>query len=161
MHPAAFEYVRDRVVEYDLAPARVLDFGGRNINGTTRALFPDAEVVGIDIAPGDGVDMVANVATVDAGPADLVVSTELLEHTPEGPEIVANARRHLSGHGVFIATMAAPGRPVHGAQGGPLEPGEWYRNVEPNELDDWLGAAGFSAWLVDVHGDDLRCIAFV
>jgi SAM-dependent methyltransferase len=162
MHPAAFDYVRARVIEHDLEhSARVLDLGGRNINGTTRALFPDAEYVSCDIVPGPDVDVVGNAATISVGRVDVVVSTELLEHTSEGAAIVANARRHLDAGGVFIATMAGPGRPVHSATGAShLEPGEWYRNIEPDELAHWLAEAGFGVSLIDMDGDDLRCIAF-
>lgn len=163
MHPAAFGYVAEQVRARNLnyRGVRVADFGGRNVNGTTRKLFGrGATYVSVDICQGRQVDVVADAADVDLGAEfDVVVSTELLEHTPRGSEVVANAARHLRVGGVFIATMAGPGRAPHGAAGGNLPDGEYYRNVEPDDLRSWLGAACFSEFEVDQLGDDLRCWA--
>lgn len=146
----------------DIGGGRVLEFGSRYINGGVRNLIPHTEWCGVDIEDGCDVDIEANAATVDHEPGTwhVVVSTELLEHTPEGEAIVANAFRHLCDGGWFVATMAGPGRPVHSAEGrAKLQPGEWYRNVEPDELAGWLESAGFEAYEVNVLNDDLRCVA--
>jgi len=146
-----------------VTPRSVLDLGGRNVNGTPRYLFPGVRYVSVDIRPGDCVDVVADCADVDLGEGfDLVISTELLEHTDRAEQIVAAARRHLNPGGVFVATMAGPGRGPHGASGEPLPPpGEFYRNVEPAHLERWLQAAGFDEWTIDQSGPDLRCTARV
>lgn len=90
----------------------------------------------------------------------MVISTELLEHTPKGAEIVASAARHLTPGGTFLATMAGPGRAPHGASGESKPPqGEYYRNVDPEALQGWIRAAGFESWDVNVLGTDLRCRA--
>jgi SAM-dependent methyltransferase len=162
MHDAALRYVIDTLDTFDLWGVRtVLDLGGRNVNGNVGYLFPKAAYVVVDLAEHPSVNVVADAATVDLGEQfDLVVSTELLEHTDGGDAIVANALRHLRPGGTFIATMAGPGRAPHGA-GGEADPppGEWYRNIEPDQLDRWLYAAGFATWHVDTAGTDVRCWA--
>lgn len=163
MHDAAYAYVAATVDLFDLHTARtVLDLGGRNVNGTTRPLFADTTTyVVVDLADAANVNVVADAADVDLGVTfDAVVSTELLEHTDRAAEIVATAYRHLEPGGMFIATMAGPGRAPHGASGESAPPpGEWYRNVEPDELTEWIIAAGFHEFEVDTSGTDLRCWA--
>ena len=161
MHAEAMQYVADVITEHGLE-GDVLDLGGRYINGTTKTLFPDGHrYVVVDIEPDASVDVVADAGDLDLGEQfDIVLSTELLEHTPRGPDIVKAAYRHLRDGGWFVATMAGPGRPPHGAAGSPwpLE-GEYYRNVRPEELAGWLTEAGFGATAIDTLGTDVRCWA--
>lgn len=161
MHPEAFSYVADIVAEQNLE-GDVLDLGGRYINGTTKDLFPEGHrYVVVDIEPDPSVDIVADAGDLDLGETfDIVLSTELLEHTPRGADIVASAYRHLKAGATFVATMAGPGRPPHGAAGSPwpLE-GEWYQNVWPFALEEWLTAAGFTEYKIDTLGTDVRCWA--
>lgn len=161
MHPEAMAYVADVVTEHQLE-GDVLDLGGRYINGTTRDLFPEGHrYVVVDIEPDPSVDIVADAGDLDLGETfDVVLSTELLEHTPRGADIVATAYRHLRDGGTFVATMAGPGRPPHGAAGSPWPlDGEWYKNVKPDELEEWLTDAGFEKFEVDQAGTDVRCWA--
>lgn len=158
MHDAVIDYVRQATE--GLRPARVIDLGGRDVNGSPRHLFPDADYITVDVVAGPGVDVVADAATVELDPADLVLCTELLEHTQDGARIIANAWRLLRPGGVFVATMAGPGRAPHGAGGETHPPpGEWYRNVEPADLVEWLMAAGFQSFSTDRLRLDLRCTA--
>lgn len=154
-------YVARMVDTFDLRGGDVLDLGGRDINGTPRHLFDANSYVVVDAAGHRSVDVIADARTLDLDRQfDVVVSTELFEHTDGGAEIVATAYRHLRDGGVFVATMAGPGRAPHSAAGRAHIPdGEWYRNVEPDELDEWLAKAGFSEWQVDVLADDVRCWA--
>lgn len=164
MHPAAYDYVKEHAPPLDRQHPTVLELGGRYINGGVRQFFRRAtEYVSVDIVPGKDVDVVADAADLELGRLfDVVVSTELLEHTSRAAEIVVAARRHLAPGGTFLATMAGPGRPAHSAAGHQrMEPGEWYRNIEPAELDEWLEFAGFDDWTVDVLADDVRCVATV
>lgn len=162
MHPEAYSWVR-RFAPPDAR--RVLDIGGRNINGTTRALFPGAEVYrAIDILPGDGVDIVADAATwTPDGEYDVVVCTEVFEHAARWPDIVTTAFKALRPGGLFLATMAGPGRPVHSGVDGlwQLHPGEHYANVPPAMLSHVLTDAGFTEIRVDQQPQpaDVRCIA--
>lgn len=161
MHQQAYEWV-DRHADADAA--RVLDIGGRNINGTIRDRFPGAtDYVVLDIVEDAGVDIVADAATwrPDGELFDAVVCAEVFEHTPVWREICATALAVLRPGGQFIATMAGPGRAPHSAMdGGPqLYPGEHYENVDPDELADELGDLGFARIDVDQLGEDVRCVA--
>jgi SAM-dependent methyltransferase len=161
VHVEAMQYVADIIDERELE-GDVLDLGGRFINGSTRVLFPEGHrYVVVDIEADPSVDIVADAGDLDLGETfDIVLTTELLEHTPRGADIVASAFRHLRPGGTLVATMAGPGRPPHGAGGSPWPlDGEWYRNVWPDELEDWLIAAGFQDFKVDQAGTDVRCWA--
>lgn len=163
MHPAASRYVQTCVetLGLDRPGVTVLDLGGRNVNGSTRHLFsaPGRYVV-VDIEEHPSVDVVADAADLDLGETfDVITCTEVFEHTARAGEIVATAHRHLVAGGWFVATMAGEGRPEHGASGGSLRSGEWYRNVSVADLDGWLSAAGFEWWETDRRGEDVRCKA--
>jgi hypothetical protein len=161
MHTEAFAWVsRYRTRE----PVAVLDIGARNINGSVRPLFAKADPYRtLDIAPGDDVDIVADAA--DWSPDreyDVVVCCEVFEHTPRWPEICKTAFSALRPAGLFVATMAGPGRPEHSAvDGGPLHPGEYYGNVSPDELRGTLTGLGFVDVVVNRQASpaDVRCAA--
>jgi SAM-dependent methyltransferase len=163
VHPEALAWVEQHRTD---DPVSVLDIGGRNINGTPRPLFPNATVYTVlDIAPGDGVDVVADAATWKPDRRyDVVVCCEVFEHTDAWPVILRTAYRALRRGGMLIATMAGPGRVPHSAvDGGPrLYDGEHYDNVEVAELADALTAAGFVRVVVDEQFDsnDVRATAY-
>src|SRR5262245_2571442 len=124
---------------------RVCDLGSRTVDGgmgSARDLFPTARYVGVDIAPGPGVDVVSNAAVWTPDPAELfdtVISTETLEHTPDAASICLNAFNLLENGGVFMVTASSVGCPPHsGVDGGPLRHGEFYRNVSPFLMRKWL-----------------------
>lgn len=160
VHDQAMEWVRAHATD---EPVTVLDLGGRDNNGSPRALFPAATYRVLDMVDGPDVDIVADAATwVPDREYDVVVSTELFEHTSAWPAICWTARAALRTGGRFIATMAGPGRPAHGAWGGPVPgPGEYYANVDPDELRDVLAGVGFEEITVDVQTDpaDVRVVA--
>ncbi len=163
MHAEAYGWVRVHAIP---DARRVLDIGGRDINGNTRDLFPGAEFYwSLDLYPGPGVDEVADASTwtPPAEPFDVVVCTEVFEHTAVWPDICATAFKALAPGGLFIATMAGPGRPVHSAIDGgwQLHPGEHYGNVSPHDLRRVLEACGFVDVLTDRRDQpaDTRCTA--
>lgn len=161
MHEQALAWVAEHA---STEPITVLDIGGRNINGTVRGLYPNADFTALDVAAGEGVDIVADAATwTPDREYDVVVSTECFEHCRDWPQIIHTAYKALKPGGRFVATMAGPGRPEHsGVDGGSnLYPGEWYQNVGPGELLDALKAAGFIDITVDRQGSpaDVRCVA--
>ncbi|HET6504613.1 MAG TPA: methyltransferase domain-containing protein [Amycolatopsis sp.] len=135
-------------------PVRVLDLGGRDVNGTVRDLFPKADpYVVVDMRPGDGVDIVADAGAwvPELGALyDVVVCTEVFEHAANWPAIVATAHYALAPAGQLILTMAGPGRPAHSAiDGQRLRPGEYYGNVHPETLRAVLQLIGFRDIVVD------------
>lgn len=158
MHPQVQEWV-----EWHAFPCgRVLELGSRDVNGSIRSLFSGAFYWGIDIRPGPGVDEVADAATWRTDePFDIVVCTEVFEHTPTWPALIETAALALRPKGRLIATMATLGRPPHSAiDENPIRPEEWYGNVDPvalvTEVEQW-----FNEWVVDRRGEpaDLRVVA--
>jgi hypothetical protein len=147
-------------------PVRVIDLGGRFINGSPRHLFPNAAgYTVLDQLPGPNVDIVADASTWDPGGQrfDVALLLEVCEHTPVWPTIIGTAYKVLEPGGCIIVTTAAPGRPVHsGVDGGPvLHPGEQYANIAPADLQQALEAAGFVEITVDIQPSpaDVRAVA--
>jgi hypothetical protein len=148
MTPEVREFVW-RATRLGPAPRRVVELGSREVaGGTVRGLFSEAlSYVGLDLVDGPAVDVVADARTwrppAGEAPPDLVLCLEVLEHTPHGRAILANAHALLPCGGRLVVTAAAPPRAPHSAaDGGPLRPGEYYRNVEPAVLADWLASCG-------------------
>lgn len=160
MHDEALEWVR---VNAPAEPGAVLDIGGHDNNGSPRALFATDDYTVLDLVEAHDVDIVADAAiwTPDRQ-YDTVVCTEVFEHTPEWPRICQTVRAALRPGGLFIATMAGPGRPAHGAWGAPGPAAdEWYENVQPSTLRAWLEHLGFTDVKVDVQScpADVRVVA--
>lgn len=135
MHEAVLAWVGQFRSNEDLA---VLDIGGRDLNGNTRELFPNANpYVVLDLRPGKGVDIIADAADWQPDRQyDLVLCTETFEHAEKWQQIIATARTALRPGGWLIFTCAGPGRPPHSgveAVWG-LIGDEWYANVSPSEI---------------------------
>lgn len=140
MHLAVMRFAYLILKEYG-TPHTIVDLGGRNQNGTVRALLPrDTHYTAVDIESGPGVDVVSDAADYEhPEKVECVICTEVLEHTPRAKEVVENAMRLLRPGGLLILTCAGPGREPHDNDGHPPGPGVYYRNVEPGEVRDWIG----------------------
>lgn len=162
MHQQAYDWV-DRWTTQ--SAAAVLDLGGRDINGSVRGLYPAADLYTVvDIAPGDGVDIVADASTwTPDREYDEVVCCETFEHTAVWPGICATAHKALRPGGQLILTMAGPGRPEHSGVDGQfrLHPGEHYANIRPAALRRVLAELGFTRIIVDQQfaPADVRAVA--
>lgn len=156
MHPAAFSWVAQHATS---EPVRMLDIGGRDINGSVRTLFPNADYTSIDLYDGEGVDLVADVTTYRPRKKyDLIVCCEVLEHTPDPAGILDVAHRLLRGAGKLILTAASEGREPHSAMdGAQLQVGEHYANITRPNLERML--KGWSDVTIDVTGTDIRATA--
>lgn len=102
-------WVRAQVRELGLAAPghRVLEVGSFDVNGTVRPLFAGAAAyVGVDVAPGPGVDVVvpAGELPFDSGSFDVVVSTEMLEHDRKPWRTAREMARVLRRGGRLLAT---------------------------------------------------------
>lgn len=154
--------VRDWVATHAPAGARlVVECGGRDINGTVRDLFVNAwSYVAVDLHPGPGVDVVGDFLDYQPpAPVDVVVCCEVAEHTDTWPGLLRHAAGMLRPGGQLLFTAAGPGRSPHSALiEGPLQPGEYYANVEPADLDVFLGQL-FTSHEVNVLGADVRAWA--
>lgn len=138
MHAEARGYVA-RVVTGETYDAAV-EVGGRWINGGIRDLLDCRTYTSLDLHPGPGVDVVADVCEwTPPAPVDLVVCCEVLEHAPEAEAVVKSCLAMLAPNGRAIFTCAGPSRPPHsGVDGGPVQAGEHYANIEPDDLSAWL-----------------------
>lgn len=95
---------------------RVLEVGSLDINGSVRSYFSKCEYVGIDVAPGIGVDVVSQGQDYDAPDEsfDVVVSCEVMEHNPHWVQTMRNMIRMCKTNGMIIMTCATLGRKEHG-----------------------------------------------
>ncbi|MEU1787126.1 class I SAM-dependent methyltransferase [Streptomyces sparsogenes] len=147
MHPEARDGLARMLKDSGLAlgaPWRVLDLGGRDINGSVRDLLPHATWTGLDVEPGPGVDLVHDATRpwpIGWDRYDIVVCTEVMEHVQLWRCILQTASEALrpGGPQALFVTCASDGRHPHGASGAASPaPGEWYRNVSPQPLLDEL-----------------------
>lgn len=95
---------------------KVLDIGSFNVNGNEKPWFENCDFIGLDIGPGEGVDVVCPANEYDAPDEtfDTIISCECWEHNPFYKESIQNAIRMLKSGGYFIFTCATTGRPIHG-----------------------------------------------
>lgn len=152
MHEAARSYVA-RVVAGQPFPA-VVEVGGRWINGGVKDLIDHKSYISLDLHEGAGVDVVADVRDwVLPGPlVDLVVCCEVIEHSEDPAAVVAACIALLAPGGRLVLTCAGPDRAPHsGLDGGPVRDGEYYANIEPDELAQWLD--GLADVDVEYHPD--------
>lgn len=94
----------------------VLEIGSLDINGSIRALFRECDYVGIDVAPGTGVDVVCEGQNYDGldDSFDVVISCEVMEHNPHWVKTLKNMVRLCRPGGLVVMTCATLGRREHG-----------------------------------------------
>lgn len=94
----------------------VLEIGSLNVNGTVRDFFQNSFYIGVDVAPGECVDVVCfgHEYNLPDNTFDVVISTESFEHDPYWKETFINMIRLCKQQGLVIITCATDGRAVHG-----------------------------------------------
>jgi hypothetical protein len=140
MHVAALAFMAAAVQRYPRPAGLTLEIGGRN-DFAIRALFPPPYLA-IDVRAGAGVDVVADgsVYRPDVAPV-CVVCCEVFEHTPAADRICRNIATMLQPGGLVFITAAGPARAPHSAVVvGPIPADEYYANVEPATLVEWLSS---------------------
>ena len=123
MHKSVMEWVA-KVAPKKTEGLSVLEFGARNVNGTPRQFFEGSEYVGLDILDGDGVDVLLDATEAGeafAGSADVVISTEMLEHAEDWRGAVDAMKACLKPDGKLILTTRGPGFGRH------EYPGDYWR----------------------------------
>lgn len=100
---------------------RIIDVGSCDFNGSVRPLIEarkPGEYTGVDLFPGKGVDIVCSaddlVSTFGESRFDIVLSLEMLEHTPHWRRSLSNMKRVCTPGGLVIATTRSLGYPYHG-----------------------------------------------
>lgn len=161
MHESAYSFVERTLA--DLPPRRsVVEIGSRWVNGGITGLLNGAAYTGLDLYPGEGVDVVADALTwAPPAPVDTVICCEVLEHAAEPAALCRAAYDWLAPGGVLILTAASPERPPHsGIDGGSLREGESYRGVTEADLAAWLAPFGGGFGIVrDPHAGDIYAVA--
>jgi SAM-dependent methyltransferase len=121
------------------AGGNLLEVGSLDISGSVRQFFAGTNYTGVDVAPGKGVDVVAQgqLLAYPSGSFDVGISCECLEHNPFWVETVSNMFRMTRPGGLVIISCATTGRAEHGTtrstkDHSPLTVGigwEYYRNI--------------------------------
>ena len=142
-HPEQREFVVGLVERFPEAfnECRVLEIGSLNINGTVRDFFTDCFHLGVDLATGPGVDVIAEGQHLDYPDGDFTttISAECFEHNPYWVETFANMHR-MSSY-LVVVTCATTGRPEHGTTrseptSSPFTTERWdyYRNLTEEDF---------------------------
>lgn len=117
-HPeqlAFFQLVREIHPQF-FWNSSVLDVGSLNVNGTAKPLFNNCKYVGLDLGPGENVDVVCKAHEYDAPDAsfDTIISGECFEHDMYIEQTLKNIVRLLKPGGLFAFSCANRGRAEHG-----------------------------------------------
>lgn len=125
---------------------KILEIGSHDVNGSLRKVFSGNEFTGVDLSPGEGVDVVASGHEVEFhdGSFDLTVSSECFEHNPYWAETFQNMHRMTKKSGLVVITCASRGRFEHGTtrSGASASPGtdaigwNYYRNLNKSDFDE-------------------------
>jgi SAM-dependent methyltransferase len=119
--PGCARFVARQLRADDVRGRRILEVGSHDTAGVVRNILTRHEpvdYVGVDVAPGPGVDVVcpAEGLLAEFGPEsfDVLVTTEVLEHVRDWRAVVHNLKGVLRDGGVLVATTRSPGFEFHG-----------------------------------------------
>lgn len=95
---------------------KILEVGSLNINGSLRTVimpFSPLKYVGVDIIPGKGVDSICSatdlISTFGKNSFDIVISTELIEHTFNWKSVISNIKGVCKCYGFILITTRSKG----------------------------------------------------
>jgi SAM-dependent methyltransferase len=123
-----------------------LDVGSLDINGNNQYLFDECGYIGVDLLPGNNVDVACKGHELNLPDAtfDCVISTECFEHDFFYGKTILNMVRMLKPGGLFLFTCATTGRPEHGTRRTKPEDapfignfddwGDYYKNLTENDI---------------------------
>lgn len=127
----------------------VIEVGSYDVNGTVRPLVEahnPASYVGVDIEPGPGVDLIANVEQLPTMYPDgfgLVISTEMLEHVEDWRAAFTALAAIIKPGGHMVISTRSPGFGYH-----------------PYPVDNWRYPVATTATIIETLGlTILECIA--
>lgn len=129
MHASAMAFACSVLTADNVRGRRVIEAGAYDVNGSVRphvmTLGP-SHYLGTDMRDGPGVDLVCaaedlpsmlgalNSGAPLSGGADVVVSTEMLEHAKDWQGAVRGMVGAVAGGGVLVLTTRSEGFPLHG-----------------------------------------------
>ncbi len=100
---------------------RVIDVGSFDFNGSIRPIIENwqpTEYLGVDIIEGTSVDLVCNaddlVEKFGKDSFDVVLSLEMLEHSPNWQKSITNLKSICKPNGIILITTRSHGYPYHG-----------------------------------------------
>lgn len=121
MHGSVLDWFKTCIVPAEITGKRMIEVGSMDVNGSARPLFTahaPREYIGVDFRAGAGVDRVCNaerlVAEFGVESFDVVMSTEMLEHTPDWKTAVYNLKQVVAKDGLLFVTTRSPGFEYHG-----------------------------------------------
>lgn len=131
-------WVKSMHPDYFYRPT-VIDVGSLDINGNNRQFFHEPNYTGIDIVQGKNVDIVGKAHEVlpNLPQADVIISTEMLEHDKFWNYSLDAMWNKLKKGGLLLITAGGDCRHEHGThnhtpQDSPLT-NDYYRNIS-NEM---------------------------
>lgn len=120
MHPSVMDFLKSHLSREEISGKRVADIGSQDVNGTPRPVvlpLKPAAYVGVDSAPGPGVDVVCDAEALKEkfgdGSFDVVISTEMLEHVEDWRPVVRQLKAIVKPGGLLLVTTRSPGFPYH------------------------------------------------
>lgn len=148
MTPQVKEFIKNHK---DKLQGNVLEVGSLNVNGSARDVINVS--LGIDMRPGNGVDLVCNISDFNQTGFDACVSTETLEHVEDWKSFVINTWNAVKDGGYLVMTMASMKKGRH------AYPDDYWRfttgqirEIYPSA--EWVGDVGRISigWVVKKDG---------
>jgi len=128
VHPSAYLFASRALTVRDVAGRRVVEAGAYDYNGSVRGVYEamgPASYTGTDVQPGPGVDLVCPAEKLPAElgdeAADILLTTEMLEHAEDWRGAMTGMTRVLAPGGLLLLTTRSPGFPYH------PHPGDFWR----------------------------------
>lgn len=120
---------------------KVIDCGSLDVNGSLKDLFTNCYYVGVDIAPGNNVDIVSTIHALNFKDEtfDVVVSAEMFEHDEYWKESLQKMYDMCKKGGLIAISCAGKGRAEHGTtRTGAIwgTSNDYYMNIEPHHIQE-------------------------
>ena len=133
---------------------KIIDFGSLNINGGPHDHITNSQYVGVDLGPGQNVDLVSpgELVGLPSHSFDAAISSECFEHNPFWKETFMQMCRLTKPNAIVAFTCAGIGRREHGttrSDNGRAAPfvvemgREYYHNVSRREVLTSLNVSGW------------------
>lgn len=120
MNPSVLAFASAALAPHEIAGKRVVEAGALDVNGSVRAVIEalgPASYAGTDLETGPGVDLVCSAeylpSLLGRDCADVVISTEMLEHAEDWRAAVTGLVRILAPGGCLLLTTRSMGFPYH------------------------------------------------